>query len=366
MSDVLPTDWAPEAAKALGDWISSQRRKRGLSRAQLATKMGYQNVSKGASRIADWETGRDYPRGDRLSVLRAGLECDTDTPRKLLEAFLVQAKQTDQTKRRETNRRARVGLEELHLLRQHAVLLRDHSRAILNSPEDGLIRIGQAIAQLAYIGSTTLTLGQLLQSWADGTLRSDDESGSLYIVRIAGSPLSGRHQVTGFRTEGDSLAYTTVSDFSRRAGSLLKQRAPRLVTRDCLAGLLARRGVPVSPLEIIDHTLNTSYRYNYKTRLLETPAGPIDLNLRFGAALNTQAANWTPRWDNTGGNKRVLSQLQPLRTGIWRGDALEVSVADQRAWTATPGVITDEQGTTRFTLSGIAPPALITWLLETT
>ncbi len=365
MSDVLPTDWAPEAAKALGDWISSQRRKRGLSRAQLATKMGYQNVSKGASRIADWETGRDYPRGDRLSVLLAGLECDTDTPRKLLEAFLVQAKQTGQTKRRETNRRARVGLEELHLLRQHATLLRDHSRAILNSPEDGLIRISHAIAQLAYIGSTTLTLGQLLQSWTDGTLRSDDESGSLYIVRIAGSPLSGRHQVTGFRTEGDSLEYTTVSDFSRRAGSLLKQRVPRLVTQDCLAGLLARRGIHIAPLEIIDHTQHIIYRYDHTTRQVTTPSGLVDLNLRFESP-NTHAANWTPRWDNTGANKRVLSQLQPLRTGIWRGDALEVSVADQRAWTATPGVITDEQGTTRFTLSGIAPPALITWLLETT
>ena len=364
MSDVLPTEWAPEAAKQLGDWIRSQRQQQALSRAQLAAQMGYQNLSKGASRIADWETGRDYPRCDRLDVLRAALGIESDAPVKLLDAFLVAAEQRRQVLKTESQRQSNIAFAELHLLQRHHALLLAHAGKICGHADRANIRIGDAIAQLAYIGSTTLSLGDVLSGWQGGPLHVSGPTGPFYLLRIAGSPLSGRHQVVGFQPHEDGLQCRQIEGFAQRAGALLKHRSPPHVASDCLAGLLARLGVEIPDLTITDDESGDTYQYAYATRCVTGPFGTLDLNLRFeGPPQDT--ARWNPRWDNAGANKRVLSQLAPVRTGVWRGDALVIHSPSQRPWTATPGVLTDPHGERKYTLSAVAPPALLTWLLET-
>ena len=363
MTDVLPTGWAPDEARQLGDWIRSQRQQQALSRSQLAAQMGYQNLSKGASRIADWETGRDYPRCDRLEVLRAALGNESDTPVKLLDAFLVAAEQRRRVLKTETQRQSNVAFAELHLLQRHHALLLAHAGEICGHAGRANIRIGDAVAQLAYIGASTLSLGDVLNGWREGPLHVSDPTGSFYLLRIAGSPLSGSHQVVGFRPDEDGLQYTRIEGFAQRAGALLKHRSPRDVASDCLAGLLARLGVEVPDLTITDDDSGDTYRYRYATRCVTGPLGSLDLSLRFQMQPG-EKVRWTPRWDQSGANKRVLGQLAPVRTGVWRGDALAIDSPTESPWTATPGVLTDAGGERRYTLSAIAPPALLTWLLE--
>jgi len=363
MHDVLPTGWAPDEARQLGDWIRSEREQQALSRGQLAAQMGYQNLSKGASRVASWETGRDYPRGDRLDVLREALGHETDAPLKLLDAFLVAAEQRRQVIKTETLRQSRVAFAELHLLQRHHALLLSHTGEICGHADRANIRIGDAIVQLAYIGSTTLSLADVLSGWQGGPLHVSAPTGPFYLLRIAGSPLSGRHQVTGFRPDEDGLQYRQIEGFAQRASALLKHRSPPHVASDCLAGLLSRLGVEIPDLTITDDESGDTYRYRYATRCVTGPFGTLDLSLRFEAPTQ-DTARWTPRWDNDGANKRVLNQLTPVQTGVWRGDALVLHSRTQRAWTATPGVLTDERSERRYTLSAVAPPALLTWLLE--
>src|SRR5947209_5529855 len=66
-------------SRLLGQYIQQVRMEKGLSRGQLARLVGYENISKGANRIHQFETSGKTADHELLRKLAAVLEIDETT-----------------------------------------------------------------------------------------------------------------------------------------------------------------------------------------------------------------------------------------------------------------------------------------------
>ena len=78
------------AQSAFSRTLKGVREAAGLSRSDLAARMGYTNLSKGASKLALWERGDDLPRGDQRPKLTAALPAVAEALGRAIEAQKAQ------------------------------------------------------------------------------------------------------------------------------------------------------------------------------------------------------------------------------------------------------------------------------------
>ena len=132
-----------------------------------------------------------------------------------------------------------------------------------------------------------------------------------------------------------------------------------------LSQLLAHLGSEVADITFNPLNGEEAWRYDHSSMKLHGDHGAVDLRLLFELNGHTHSAAWSPQW-NDSGSKGVLTlgQLSPLRRGTWTGDALRLQDPAGRLWSANPGVLLEPGGAVRYRVSGIAPPALLTWLVE--
>jgi hypothetical protein len=326
--------------------------------------MGYQNLSRGCSRIADWEAGRAVPRGDRAWVLQQALEVDAEPIEGLLAAFLAAGKRARSAHHKEEVRRWQVGRAELVLLARHRGLLLQHAPAILDNPAWSEVRIAAAQVGLAYIGGCSLTLGGILRSWLDGTGVVDHPDGPLYALCVSGSPLSGRNSVLAFGEDG-KLVSTRDPGFKRRVLPMLEhaRSQERGTSAWSLSQVLSALGVSVPDLLFCEPDGAEVWRYNHASMTVHGAEGTADLSLLFET--DTGEARWTANWDETRTGRRItIGQISPLRRGSFRGDGLAWSDSQGRKWTAPRGCLVRSSGAVVFTLDAIAPPAVLSWMVE--
>ncbi len=366
MNQVIPASWAPVEAERIGNWIRERRETQGLGRLELAERMGYQNLDHGCSRIASWESHRDYPRGDRVATLCNALDLDARPLAMLVSAFLEEGRRTRRTLQDESDRQYRVGRAELELLCKYHGLLVEHRSDILAAERLSMIRIGSSRVQLSLVGATTLTLGELLRGWQDGSLVVPTESGPLFVLRLAGSPLSGGGSVVGFRTGGTALEVTRITGCGRRALPVLQaaRGCERPASAWSLSQLLCSLGVEVPDIRFSDPDGRVVWRYRYETGEISGPAGVLDLRLMLEAGSLNGRAWWAPHWDQSASESLTIGQVAPLQGGRWTGEFLQIRDSSRHTWSAPPGTLYRPGGALRYRISAIASPAVLGWLVE--
>ena len=366
MANVIEVRWAPKEAEQLGKWLQNERESRSWTRGQLAQRMGYRNIGRGGSRIADWEKGHDIPRGDRVDVLKRALQIDGEPLTRLVESF-YQASAANKAAHQEGERKIRlIEICELKLLVKHHALLMREAHRILAQPDWANIRIVGARVHAAYLGGSTLTLGGLLESWLNGRGVTEHPDGHHYILACSGSPLSGRYSALIFGPNG---ALTTIRGPKHKATAMafmlhnLKSK-DRPASQWSLGQLLASFGLEVADIEVFSPEGEEIGRYNHDTRCFYNTGGFVDLSILFEKSLAN--ARWSSNWLDTGisGRRILIGQLSPPRRGIWKGDRLTWTDSKGQVWHGTPGLLEERQGGRAIRINNIAPPPLLAWLVE--
>jgi len=353
---------APEESKRIGHWVHRGRVQLSLSRRELAQQMGYRNLDKGCSRLADWEAGRDVPRGDRVEVLCRALGQELGELQVLLNDFSAAVAQQEAAAEQEQLRRQAVDLAALKLLTKHHRLLLDHAKTILEDPFLAAIRVPAVSIQLAYLGARSLRLGELLGGWLEGSLVIFEESGDLYVLRVAGSPLSGRGQVLGVSEGVEDFQARGLTALQGRLGSLLKSahRGPLEETGWSLSQLIADLGEPVEDAVLHDQSGKELGRYQHRERQFVNASGAHDLSVWLNQKTGRPFGDWHPQWKSTG-KGLTIGQLSPLRRGVWRGDSFQIADAEGRIWKALSGRLEGPRPQLRYRLSAHFPPAVLAW-----
>jgi transcriptional regulator with XRE-family HTH domain len=272
------------SATHLATTLRELRLAAGLSKHEVVAAMGYRNANKGLSRLAAWESGRDFPREDRPQLLVQALGC---SPAQLLDPLeqhleaqralnAANAELLGTEKRAlETNRR---------WLAEHYELLCSHRAQILAWPAWRDTVVLGASGSASFIGGRSFRLGELLTGWLNDSLFVEHEQGPLLIVGFSGSPLSGSHRVCGFfphTKEWYSGNLPTNYRFGPFAKGVLDQPQSKQASDWSLGDILGALGATLDQATITDASGGLAWRYDYGTRRLIPPTGDcIQLNPR--------------------------------------------------------------------------------------
>jgi transcriptional regulator with XRE-family HTH domain len=350
------------ARAALARTLSDARAGAALSRREVALRMGYQNVAKGCSRIAEWERGDDVPRGDRPARLAEALPDAADA---IMAAIDVEAGASEEARSTED----RVATGDRQAADREAQLLVTHRAALtaaLELPDGAWLRptrLSCARVSLAYIGGRMLRLGELLELWAAGHLHAPCpcHDRPMPVFAVAGSPLSGTHRLRGVcSVSGEVVAgqhqEQTLLSFVRPAlGRLRAAPGPG----PSLEVALRASGCPASPAPIRRLGGALFATWCGEEEVLRAPDGAVMAVLRWDG----EHSSWEAiRGPCRSGGAPVIGSLSPVTFGAWRGEHLVVTPAPHRAWRAAAGHLADPLGRPRLTWTCQPPPRVVAWL----
>jgi transcriptional regulator with XRE-family HTH domain len=340
------------SATMLGTTLRDLRLAAGLSKHEVVAAMGYRNPNKGLSRLAEWESGRDFPREDRPYVLARALGCAPEQILEPLEGHLATLGQFRCAAGALLAADAEAVEQNKRWLAEYYYLLSANYRRILAWPDWRDIKVLGASGSASYIGGRSFCVGELLNNWFDGTLAVALKGRRLLVVSFSGSPLSGSHHVEGFYPRGSerfSGCLPKGVSFGGFATRTLSQEAPAKASDWTLGDLLAALGVQLAPVVIHDAVGGPSWRYDRQSRRLLPPgAAPIQLG-----ALQFKSPRLTERHERRGLSFRIGPD--GLRPGSWAGSTLR----DPRGrWRARPTHLwVDER--LAFHWDGILPASAI-------
>ncbi|MFH2010045.1 MAG: helix-turn-helix transcriptional regulator [bacterium] len=357
------------ARRALGELVGEARTAAGLSRREVAERMGYRNLDKGTARVASWEQGRDMVRGDRIRVLAQALSLDEELLREVSqqERYGQHLDARAGAERRAANAIALQAHEECFA--ENLTFLLSRAAAILDFPPWSCARVLGAGCSIALFGGEHFSLGVLLRSWRAGdlTLPCPCCAGSLRVYWVSGSPLSGAHQALG---ACGSTGKIHPARIPRRVGltrfvepARRRQRAaapPSLVT---VEEILAALGAPVPEVRILGHTRSRLATWSPRSRRITDAAGNIVAQLE--PTSHAASALWLRRVGpgRTGGSL-VVGALQPFSVGAWQGDVLQLTDSQGRRWTAHPGTLAGPDGRVVAWMDSPVPAAVCAWLID--
>jgi len=360
----------------IAEMIKTAREALGLSRRQVAARMGYSNLDKGCARIAHWEKGAKSLRGDRPKVLALALDLPPTTLTDLVnreEEILAEAAQADATRRAHD---AGVIQKEIEALATQIDGLLGSLESLQRVDAAMNARVLGAAYAGAFIGAGAISLGALLRAWWHGawTLPCDCCGQTAYVYKASGSPLSGANSVHGFCRENPTPRRVylptglTFLQFLRDGmdqgiGGGPDASAACWSVGDVLAGVglggvdvgISRPGGAPVAVWSDQHqrlTLETASTPVYFPRIPPSDQGP-DVG--------------EPQWRPTHGPAReggrvVIGALTPLRFGAWRGDRLALANGDGRGDYATAGHLLAKDGTPLLVFEGTLPSRVIRWL----
>ena len=331
-----------EAQKQFGAWLRHIRELRGLRRPQVAAALGYTNISKGCSRLAGWERGDAHPDTHFHAPLQAVLQVTPDEWRDRLSERDRQSQHAEPFKRAMQTHHQQVRQD----LACHSDLLLASLSEIAAVPHWRDIHLPGLHFGIMYVGGIQVVhLGDLLSSWAAGSLQLEDHSGqAVWLFSGGASPLSGRHSVGGFyRNTRECDVFTSglrgsmgrvFVDIIRRSRTAQHDRSPWN-----LAQLLAQLGVPVEPAILSSHA-GAVGRYDFATATLHWRGEAVRFPL-----LRADAAS-----------SRGWEALRDTPVPPW-----EVKSADG-IWTLQLGHLRDPQGYPQVRWSRPIPPLVQVWL----
>lgn len=375
----------------LGAVLTYAREQLGLSRGQLARQMGYKNLGRGGQQLQRWESSCRIPPVERVVVLARHLDMPIMDLLNLRDQDLQRQKLEEASWRRLLARGAAGYRADLQLVKTNYEALMTQRRRIVSEPLWAGIALADAGLLLAYLGARPMTLGDLLEAWSQDrmTVRCCDCGGSFRLFRLAGSPLSGRHQIQGFCSQCGQDHQHRLPDrpkLLRFAASLNKklidhpaQRPDRGALMDltdsqaetpwCLSQLLVHLGLEAPDLHLEDRGGRPLARYSPKTAelWLEGAQTPICFQLLF----DRQGPGWDQPltflmedWGEANSSgPLVLGQINPPRAGSWRGQSRHIYTADgSEEWHQSRGLLYDPGGRVRMVCDGSLPPPVLIWI----
>ena len=351
------------ARSAFSRALHRAREDAGLSRNQLASRMGYTNLSKGASKIALFERGEALPRGDQRPRLTTALP--------ELSAPLTAALQADEAHQRaEHEAKVREGVWERRAQGEEARLVIGNLTALsalLARPEGELYRrtpLPSSALNLAYIGGRLLTLGELIDAWEKGALMAPCPCHGLPmpVFRVSGSPLSGSHSLRALCTISGEVvsAQHGAETLLAFAKPLLTQGGAKGEYGPCLERALEACGVRAPQILCTDSEGEPVATWRPETRTLHSPTGERVRLL----GREDSGAHWR---DERGAlrhqSRPVLGALSPLRFGAWRGARLVFTPRAHALFYASSGHLRDAKEVTHVRWTRLPPPEVITQLI---
>jgi len=206
---------------ALGERLQVSREAEGITREALVEALGYAQIERGMAKVRAWEEGGSPPRGDRIDKLRRLLRLPWTEARILHSLLDDEVRAEAKGLGPETYLDWLSRLEEEQLLAENLELFEARRDEILMDPELSSVRVGGATAGLAYLGGGSLSLGRLLTVWSMGLggFGCPCCGEHFHAMRLAGSPLSGSHEVRGFCRE-DRRIRSQVLPTGERIGPL--------------------------------------------------------------------------------------------------------------------------------------------------
>jgi transcriptional regulator with XRE-family HTH domain len=371
-------DEADRAKEALGDWIRCRRTELGLKRSEVAAKMGVTNLSKCASRIACWERGEEYPVGDRIDALRCALVLplvEADAMTLLLDA----ARAASLAARAEVEELRKcdlwVTIAERHLFATNLDRLLERVDTLEALPAWRDIQLVGAESVMAYLGGRVLTLGALVGMWSRGELstRCPGCGGVLRVVRVAGSPLSGTHRITGICARERRVFAAQDRRWGRLAHDAIRSGASSPAhgwTPWSLAQLIAHTDGRVRDIIVFGGRGGMVGSYRHEPASLVDRGGNTVAEFDFARSPSESSkrtpemrARRRPAWGNARRQGRlVIGSISPLRAGLWLGERMEIAVGNGRPWMAHPAWLEDSRGCAVARFDGVLPPAVLVWL----
>ncbi|MGB0590197.1 MAG: helix-turn-helix domain-containing protein [Myxococcota bacterium] len=352
------------AQSAFSRTLKGAREGAGLSRSDLAERMGYTNVSKGASKLALWERGEDLPRGDQRPRLTAALPAVTEALDRAIEAQRALEAQRAQEAATTMNWERGARAREARLVTTHLKALSD----LLASSEGqrfALTPLPFASLQLAYVGGRMLRLGELIDSWQRGELKAPCpcHEKAMPVIRIAGSPLSGTHTLDAFCTIDKRIVNTqhTAETLLSFAKPLMVSGTPRRGDGPCLEQALIAAGVTPPPIECVDLEGALIATWHPSTGELRTADGTLIPQVE---GRDTPGVWRDLRGPTRQGGRPVIGALSPLSFGTWRGSRLVVTPRAHHPYYATSGHLRDPKEVTRIRWTRMPPPHVVAWLTE--
>lgn len=235
---------------------------------QLATDIGYQNLSKGTRRIREWIATSDVPNTNQGNLFLNAL----DTSR----TELNQANQAHE----EYNQQQRIYTEnrfEQQLLRTHFNLLMSNAETIVQTEQWRNVFLPKVGVFMYYAQVPSIRLGQLLDAWQNGRMQLED----FMAVRVVGSPLSGRHRAQGF-DRNDLDTWVTKPHIFPRLNDAIKGFLPVVteISGWSLGQIVTHLGGILPPTQIFIEREQIGH-YDYNSQILTLQNIKHDLSKRF-------------------------------------------------------------------------------------
>ena len=352
------------ARSAFSRALRRAREGAGLSRSQLASRMGYTNIAKGASKVALFERGEALPRGDQGQRLTTALPELSEAVTAALQAEEARQRAEHEAKLREGVWERRAEDEEARLVIANLAAL----SALLARPEGERYRrtpLPSSALNLAYIGGRILTLGELIDAWAKGALMAPCPCHALPmpVFRVSGSPLSGRHSLRALCTVSGEVvsAQHGAQTLVAFAKPLLGRKVAAREYGPCLERALEACGVRAPQILCTDAEGEPVATWHPETHTLHRPTGER-------VRLLSREDGGAHRRDERGALRHrghpVLGAGLPLRSGAWRGARLVFTPKAHNPFYASSGHLRDAKGAVQICWTRMPPPEVIAWLTE--
>ncbi len=240
--NLLFRDTPTRLRKAMGNQLRKRRETLGLKRSAVAAAVGYQNLSTGSRRIAEWEQGTFHPLLNDSSFLAALGFAPKSLELMLANAVLIES--------RIAHLAFDVVAAERALLCAHASLLRTHASALSKDRLLGGVCSPAVTLRVLSLGGGSLSLAALTRAWTNGILVANtEEHGPIWLFEGGGSALSGAGRCTGVDGSG-TLRHVSGSPtrfFSK--GQPVRWWSTVSPSPGCLADVLARLGASVPRIQ---------------------------------------------------------------------------------------------------------------------
>ena len=363
------------------------------SRTDLATNMGYRNISRGCQRIAQWERGctlglLDTPNGvdteahkelvdqvpptERLQKLSEALDLSLETLIDYRASILSTFASSHARYLRIREFKRHTQESERYLIKAHCKLLLDHAYDITTHNQFSAIQLSSCGVRASFLGAADYTLADLL-ALASGELRSACAAcgGDFWNLKVSGSVLSGAHTAAGF-CDAESCDQTTQClpeglKFGRFARACLKvaQSGGKRSSHWSLVQLIHYLGGSVPAVEIYSNQFEVFAHYdpNALTLFFESPSLEVDLRSVFETEtllFAPSTLNKAPEYLGSENTKRITIQsLEPLQFGAFVGNALHVDLGAAGVWRYQDGALADPAGAVVALMKVDPPPALL-------
>jgi|GEM_PF-4675625 len=329
-----------QAQQQFGQWICTIREQQEKKRSHFAQSIGYKNINKGCRLILRWEQGKEDPAPQYHDAIQNFLA--------ISPALWAEKRSEYQTlidfHTLYSKAYGKISAETETLLATHHQLLCAHLKTILDTPNFRHIQLHGLLFSMAYIhGGSTVQLGPLIQTWAEGRLQAED----IWVFSGGCSPLSGSHRLYGFNIHSKEIKkhmYLFPSAPSQIGPMIMRCKEMGMgFSHWSLTQFLSILGIDLPPAQIYaDHELWGQYDFPTATLTIHNQQYRFPLTKEEAHIFHPTNLHIEPEWDIPKG-KMVIGDLFTNQSGIYKGEKWKID-SEEGVWLCKPGYLVAPHG----------------------